>query len=246
MIYVIIGMGVLFVAIGFLVTERNARYLLAGYNTMSEEERKKVDLVAYLPFFRKFHLFLGFSYMILGVALDKFAGPGAAGIFMGVYPILAYMYFIWAGNKYYKGGGKTAGDNKIAMYVLLGALGFVLAILLSGRKESRLVVSQDGIKIEGMYGEALSPTEISTIKLVAQLPRITVKTNGFALGSIHKGYFKTSAGEIVKLILNSDARPCILVTKADGKKIFFSSRERPNEEIFDDIKKALPDIRYPK
>ena len=41
MIYVIIGMSVLFVAIGFLVTERNAKYLLAGYNTMSEEERKK-------------------------------------------------------------------------------------------------------------------------------------------------------------------------------------------------------------
>lgn len=246
MTYVIIGMSVLFVAIGFLLTEGNAKYLLAGYNTMSEEERKKVDLTAYIPFFRKFHLFLGLSYLILGVAIDKFAGPGAAGIFMGVYPILAYMYFLWAGSKYYKGGGKTAGTNKVAMYVLFGALGFVLAILLSGRKESRLVVSQDGIKIEGMYGEELRSAEINTITMVAQLPRITVKTNGFALGSIQKGYFKTSEGEIVKLIINSDARPCILITKADGKKIYYSSGERLNEEIFEEIKKALPDIRYPE
>lgn len=44
MIYVIIGMGLLFIAIGNILTLGNAKYLLSGYNTMSDEERMKVDI----------------------------------------------------------------------------------------------------------------------------------------------------------------------------------------------------------
>ena len=36
--------NLLFVGIGFTITEKNAPYLLAGYNTMSKEERKQIDL----------------------------------------------------------------------------------------------------------------------------------------------------------------------------------------------------------
>lgn len=48
MIYVLIATSLIFVALGFLVTEKNAKYLLSGYNTLSKEERKKFD-------FKKIH-----------------------------------------------------------------------------------------------------------------------------------------------------------------------------------------------
>jgi hypothetical protein len=44
MIYAILGTSLLFVAIGFIVDEKNAKYLLSGYNTMNEEDRQKVDI----------------------------------------------------------------------------------------------------------------------------------------------------------------------------------------------------------
>ncbi len=54
MLYVIVGMGILFTSLGFIVTENNAQYLLAGYNTMSEDDRKNFDLPAYIRFFKNF------------------------------------------------------------------------------------------------------------------------------------------------------------------------------------------------
>ena len=39
---------VIFIGIAYLVNKNNAKYLLAGYNTMSVEERKKFDLENFL------------------------------------------------------------------------------------------------------------------------------------------------------------------------------------------------------
>ena len=102
MIYVLIGMSLLFVAIGLIVTESNAKYLLTGYNTMSQQEREQVDIKSYIPTFRKFHLSLGISFLVIGLIVHYAIGEHAGGIFLGVYPILAYLYFIWKSNKFSK------------------------------------------------------------------------------------------------------------------------------------------------
>ena len=95
MIYGMIGLSLVFVAIGFIVTESNAKYLLSGYNSMSEEDRKKVDLHSYLQKFKKFHVGLGLSFLIIGSAILYGIGQHAVGIFIVGYPILAYLYFFW-------------------------------------------------------------------------------------------------------------------------------------------------------
>jgi len=50
MIFIIILLSLLFIVIGFIVTENNAKSLLSGYNTMSEEDRKLFDLKSYTLF----------------------------------------------------------------------------------------------------------------------------------------------------------------------------------------------------
>lgn len=100
MIYTLIGMSLFFVALGFLLTEHNAKYLLAGYNTMSEEKRKNVNIKGYLQFFRSFHIFLGISFLIIGLIAHIFFGEVITGAAISLYPIVAYAYFIWKGSKY--------------------------------------------------------------------------------------------------------------------------------------------------
>lgn len=56
MIIVSILLAFIFIGIGFLISEKNAKYLLSGYNTMSEEDKKNFNLTEYLKFFRKFHI----------------------------------------------------------------------------------------------------------------------------------------------------------------------------------------------
>ena len=99
MLNIIIGMSLFFVALAFLVTENNAKYLLAGYNTMNEENRKKVNIKAYMQFFRRFHIFLGISILIIGLIVQYFFSEMIIGVTLSLYPILAYVYFVWRGSK---------------------------------------------------------------------------------------------------------------------------------------------------
>src|SRR5258708_852490 len=135
MIYVITGIGLLFLAIGFFVTENNAKYLLSGYNTMDEEDRKKVDIKSYIIYFRKFHLFLGVSFLTLGPLLTYLISENAGGMFLGVYPILAYIYFFRSSTKFSKG---LPTQSAITAVVLALVLVFVTGLFVVGLKEDKL------------------------------------------------------------------------------------------------------------
>jgi len=92
----------IFILIAFLVTEKNAKYVLSGYNSMSEEERQNFDIQTYMPFFKKFHIFLGITLFIVSTFLYYFISDDWCGFFLGVYPILSYIYFVWKGSSFSK------------------------------------------------------------------------------------------------------------------------------------------------
>lgn len=238
MIYVLLGISLLFVVIGLIVTENNAKYLLSGYNTMSEEDRKKVDINAYIPYFRKFHLFLGASLFLLGCAFTYLINETAGGIFLTVYPLLAYVYFFITGRKHWK--AISFKGNKMTLIILVGSLLFVVGLMALGLKEDTLSLESDTVVFNGSYGETLSSSDIHSIELVDQLPQITLRTGGFVMGTVRKGYFRTKDKETVKLILNGDQKPIILFTKKGGKKIYYSARSTSNEDIIDEIQQTLP------
>jgi hypothetical protein len=237
MIYVLIGMGFLFVVIGLIVTKNNAQHLLAGYNTMNEDERKNFDIQSYITYFRKFHFFLGASFLLIGLPL-YFISVDASGIFLGVYPIIAYIYFIATGSKYSKISAKR--PHKIAVLVLFGCLVLVVVLFIYGYRETGLYVDETKIEFTGMYGETLDMSQVETIELVSSLPKIALKTNGFALGTISKGYFQMENGENVKLLLNSHTKPYILIKMRNGKKIYYSDKSNSTENHFQKLQQYQP------
>ena len=54
-----------YIGIAFLVNEKNAKYLLSGYNTMNKQQKDKFDLKSYLIYFRKFWINIGVSSSIV-------------------------------------------------------------------------------------------------------------------------------------------------------------------------------------
>lgn len=52
----IIIVNIALIGCAFLINPENANYLLAGYNTMSEKEKKKFDIVCYIKFMRSFFI----------------------------------------------------------------------------------------------------------------------------------------------------------------------------------------------
>lgn len=240
MMFTIIFLSLLFIGIAFLLTEKNARYLLSGYNTLPEKERNKVDIKSYIPFFRKFHLFLGLSLLVAGLILNQLS-PNAGGVFLALYPIAAYIFFIWKSREFFK--GINSRWNAIGALTLVVVLTGVGGLMITGFREDSLLLKQDALELEGPYGEILTLSEIERIKLVEELPEITFKANGFAMGNIRKGYFSTRNEGKVKLILNSRKAPFILIRKKSGEAIYYSSDEASeNTGLYKEIKEALPDV----
>ena len=237
MIYVIAGLSALFCAIAFLVTEKNAKYLLSGYNSLSASERDQLDLPAYLRFFRRFHLFLGASTLVVGSVLVLIGGANAGGIFLTGYPIAAYIYFIRQGSRYWR--GPAGARNRWAVWLLAAALVFTGLLLVRGFRDNRLHISGGQIEIGGSYGESFRLDEIERLGLADALPAIRMKTNGFALGAVRKGWFRTREGEVVKLLVNTAAGPYVLIVKKDGKKIYYSAKSEPGEALYSALVEAL-------
>lgn len=229
-------MSFLFVVIGYLVTENNAKYILAGYNTMSEEERKRINLKTYLAFFRRFHLFLGISTLTISLALYYLINEDVAGIFLALYPILAYIYFIARSANSKK--GVKSNHSKAAIVVLIFVLILIGVLLPYGYSESELILHSDTLEINGIYGEKIKFKDVESVALLNQLPKIRYKSNGYALGSVSKGWFKTD-NEKVKLILNTNTGPYILITKTDGQKVYYAPKSGSTEEQFLALKNKL-------
>lgn len=100
--FVFIIISVLFIALAFILTENNAKHLLAGYNTMSPVERKKVDIKGLIAYFKRFFIFLGVSLMIVGLTAGYYLSEKNTALIFSFYIIIACIYLVISSQKFYK------------------------------------------------------------------------------------------------------------------------------------------------
>ena len=208
---------------------------------MSEEEQAKVDLKSFIHYFKNFHIFLAISYLVLGFGVHYIFGPVFSGIFASLYPILAYIYFIWDSQ------GHSIGKNqnrKFAIIVLMATVLFVIGIFALGLQEDRLILKSSAIHLEGTYGLTLNESDIASVSLVERLPQIKYKSNGFAIGGIRKGFFVTREREKVRLIINEKEAPFLLLETKTGEKIYYAGKDQAEEDLLQKMKQDLPQIEY--
>ncbi|MDP4588813.1 MAG: DUF3784 domain-containing protein [Flavobacteriales bacterium] len=99
---IILTLGSIFILLAFILTENNAKYILSGYNTMKPEEREKFDIKAYVRFFKRFHVVLGVSFVLLGWFSKPILPEAWHGWFIAIYPCLAYVYLAVKGQAFMK------------------------------------------------------------------------------------------------------------------------------------------------
>ena len=67
-------MSLTYLLIGFGINKANAKYLLAGYNTMTHEQKQKFNIEKYLkffnPFFKKLSLYPPLSFTLTYVLFE--------------------------------------------------------------------------------------------------------------------------------------------------------------------------------
>lgn len=236
MIYALVFLSIIFLGIGFAINKRNAGYLLAGYNTLSDDEKERIDLDAYLITFKKFHFFLGSTSLIFGLAFYYIFGEDFTGLFIALYPILAYTALLLRGRIFFK-----SPLRKLAISMLLFSLFIVVVLFRAGQKETQIIFHEKEIQITGIYGESIKNTDLEYVELVQDLPNIKLRVNGFSLSTIKKGVFKTSKNKKVKLFIQNSNGPYIKISKKQDKELYFNSKNEDTQQIFIEIENWMND-----
>ena len=102
MIVALIFVNIILLGLAYYLNPKNAKYLLAGYNTMSDAERNNFDIVNYLKFFKSFFIKLTF-YSTLIFAVTYFAySEEVAAIVWCISLTIPWPFFIIKSQKYSK------------------------------------------------------------------------------------------------------------------------------------------------
>ncbi len=224
----------IFIIIGLVVTTSNARYLISGYNMLSEKERSKIDSEKYIAFLKRFFIFLGISTLLIGLCIIYLLGERVFSFFITLYPLLAIAWFTFKSQKYYDGFRK----NKYASLILIGITIIIGILLYKSLDENTIMIHNDHIEITGMYGEVIPLINIQEVTLVSTHPKIKYKSNGFAIGNIRKGIFNTESN-LIKLIADTDSTSYLRIKKTEGTPIYFSQKGIKNEEALIRIQNRL-------
>ena len=93
---------VLLIFAGYVVNKNNAKYLMAGYNTMSVEERKKVDLENLLIFWKNFFVILAFASTLIFIISYLIFSEAVTAVIWSVCLIIPWPIFIYKLQKFVK------------------------------------------------------------------------------------------------------------------------------------------------
>ena len=130
------------------------------------------------------------------------------------------------------------GNNKLKkfkiIFIIVVIIGVVVA-LFWGTRESNVTLTDNTIKISGMYGISINAEEIKEISLRDEIPKITRRINGFSLLNIKKGIFKADQMEKVRLYLHSDNGPYIQITTNEDIIIINYGDPEKTQSVYSEI-----------
>ncbi len=131
-----------------------------------------------------------------------------------------------------------SGNNKLKKFkiiltiiVIIG----VIAALFWGTRESNVTLTDNTIKISGMYGISINAEEIKEISLRDEIPKITTRINGLSLLNIKKGSFKADQMEKVRLYLHSANGPYIQITTNEDIIIINYEDPEKTQSVYSEI-----------
>jgi hypothetical protein len=95
------------------------------------------------------------------------------------------------------------------------------ALFYYGIKAPEVLVDVNQIKIKGMYGITINVKDINQIDTISELPKIKLRSNGFAFGKTLKGHFNLSKGKALLLIRTSNT-PYIYMEYNESKILYLN------------------------
>jgi hypothetical protein len=212
----IFATALIYIAIGVLV--KRFPILIAGYNTMSDEEKENVDVKGLSTFICFCCVMMGiipilFYYTCLWLGHADWAGMSQ------LIPLLCIPYMLIRCQKY---DHNKRHKNRIVATISVITVLVVVIFMSYGVNPSRVKYDNGNLTFSGMFGLSRPIREISYIRISDTIPNVSLRLNGLSVGGINKGLFKLEDGSTCHLFLSSSKAPYIVFTDYSGREIYFN------------------------
>lgn len=132
--------------------------------------------------------------------------------------------------------------RRVRVEYILVSIGLLIAaaVFISDGREASVEVNNSEITISGYHGVTIPVSDVMLVDTILTLPKIDMRTNGYAFGNTKNGDFRLADGTDVKLFVKSGYPPYILL-KSKGREpvyINFEDREKTRK-----LYRELSDIK---
>jgi hypothetical protein len=198
--------GAFFILLGFVV--KAYPDAIAGYNTMSAEKKKNVDVDGLSSMARNAMVLMG-VLVAVGIPFFRLVKWSVNPVFFIMTVILSTVIGIIILSQQYN-HNKRSVIEKISPYIIVaGIVLFAGLKMFKTREPLEISIIDNQITISGTYGLT---EPVNNIELIEAIPEIKRRTGGYSDGVVRKGNFLLEEWGTCKLFLQSQGGPYIKIS----------------------------------
>lgn len=236
--------AVLCLLLGLYIKKGKGLMLIAGYNTMSKEEREKVDREALSKAVGNLIIRMAVGLVLIGITV-YFKVYWAMVILVVIIIIDSCVTMVRTSRMVTK-----SRSSNIGLIVVIALVVIVMVVVgmmyYSGEKDPVITIRDNQIQIDAMYGLDISFSSVNGVALIEQpindiAPKMR-RDNGYeGFGGTLRGHFSAeNIGEFM-LFVKADSSPTIWIERNEDEDIYLSfSDSAKTEELFNELQAAIP------
>ena len=217
-----IFMGLFIIGLGFFI--KKYPNTLAGYNTMSYREFKKVDIKSIASTYKKGLIIIGIA-TIIGTLSFLWLKLYIAATIALIAPLIIGVLVLILITQKYNHNKQSKFERVLPVVIIVGISIAITTLFIYSARPTRVEFSDGSITFTGQYGITIQTDQIEKVELLDNIPYVKVRTNGIGLGNILKGHFILNEFGKCHLFLRLQNPPFLYIELSSGKKILFNSTD---------------------
>lgn len=195
---------------GVLIKYFKAYNLIAGYNTAPREVKEQIDAKALGDFTGRQLMIAAFT-PLMGYVLKRAGLVWGTEVGFGLL-ILIIIYTVIKAQKFNPPAVKNKTVTISLLFTLIVVIGVGAGIAWTAMPPA-INLESEQFTISGSYGVSINYDDIEELNLAAEIPPLSMRTNGLGLGPILKGHFQLENRSKALLFLRSANGPVIIIKR---------------------------------
>lgn len=210
-----------FFILGWAVRFKKAYYLISGFSSRPETEQQQL-IANGSPQKTGSLLIITAVVLLLLLPLNFTSFIYAMEVQFGGMLFMLLGGFIYLSK--YEVASKRKRSYTISTVIFVVVFGSVAALSIFSYQANELKVQQDHFEITGMYGDEWKITEIKSLELMEEMPKVTARTNGVGLPTLSKGHFRVNDYGSSLLFIHKGSAPYLYI-ELENKHIFINAQD---------------------